>query len=68
MSKIKDISANYTRDLANCANTYLLVESCPGGRPIVSGYVCPHCGVDPSYGDCNGVIGFVKKQTESVNG
>lgn len=52
--KIKNLDANYTRDLARCAD-YLAIVDCPGGRPIVKGYICPHCGADPSHGDCDGV-------------
>lgn len=58
MGKIKDVEANRTRDLASLASSYLSVVRCPGGRPIVDGYVCPHCGTDTSWGECNGVIGF----------
>ena len=66
MSKIKDVENNYIRDMASCAHTYLYTVLCPGGRPIVWGYFCPHCGIDTSHGDCNGVIGFKKK--EETNG
>ena len=67
MSKIKreNLQVNRTRDLAHCAVAYLLIHNCPGGRPIVDGYVCPHCGTDTSFGDCGGVIGFKKKETAS---
>lgn len=58
MGKIKDVEANRTRDLASLANSYLSVIKCPGGRPIVAGYVCVHCETDTSWGECNGVIGF----------
>lgn len=59
MSKIKDVDSHYTRDAARCAEHYLLLISCPGGRPICKGYICPHCGMDTSHGDCDGVQGFV---------
>ena len=62
MSKIKNVEAHYTRDLARCAKNYLLIKECPGGRPIVKGYICPHCGTDTSYGDCDGVIGLTKQE------
>ena len=61
MAKIKNVEANYTRDLANCAQHYLCIISCPGGRPMVKGYICPQCGMDTSYGDCGGVQGFKKR-------
>ena len=62
MAKIKNVEANYTRDMANCASSYLAIVPCPGGRPIVKGYICPHCHTDTSHGDCGGVIGFQKLQ------
>ncbi len=49
-------------DLARCADTYLLLHNCPGGRPIVNGYVCPHCGTDTSEGDCGGVKDFKRRE------
>jgi hypothetical protein len=58
MSKIANVDANYTRDLARCADQFLSIVSCPGGRPIVNGLICPHCGMDTSDGDCGGVAGF----------
>jgi hypothetical protein len=60
LSKIINVAAHHTRDLARCADTFLNIERCPGGRPIVAGLTCPHCGIDPSDGDCNGVNGFKK--------
>ena len=57
MGKVKDIAASRQRDLAACADAYLNIRACPGGRPIVDGLVCPHCGMDTSDGDCNGVVG-----------
>ncbi len=62
MAKIENIEANRKSDLAYLAQAYLTFVSCPGGRPIVHGYICPHCGTDPSYGDCGGVRGFAKRE------
>jgi len=58
MAKIRNVDAHYTRDLAALAQDYLALKRCPGGRPVVVGYVCAHCGTDTSYGDCQGVAGF----------
>jgi hypothetical protein len=60
MAKIRDVDRNYESDLARLAQTYLVVQACPGGRPINRGYICAHCGMDTSHGDCDGVQGFVK--------
>ena len=59
MSRLKpeEVAKNYMRDLANCAAAYLHIRHCPGGRPIVDGYICPHCDRDTSYGTCGGVVG-----------
>jgi hypothetical protein len=62
MAKIKNVEANYTRDLANCASRYLYIVDCPGGRPMVKGYICPHCAMDTTRGDCAGVQDFKKSQ------
>jgi hypothetical protein len=62
MSKIKDPRNTYQADLARLAHSFLLIVSCPGGRPIVKGYVCTHCGMDTSHGDCAGVRNFKKKR------
>lgn len=62
MSKIRNVETDRTADLAACATRYLDIRSCPGGRPIVRGYICPHCGYDTSDGDCGGVQDFVKKE------
>jgi hypothetical protein len=59
MAKIRNVEANETRDMAALAAAYLVVVACPGGRPIHKGYICPHCGMDTSHGDCDGVLGFV---------
>lgn len=63
MAKIKkrNVEKNTVQDLANCATAYLLIHRCPGGRPIVDGFICPHCGTDTSNGDCGGVEEFEKK-------
>lgn len=53
-------TAQDVRDAAECAAAYLALQRCPGGRLIVKGYVCLHCDIDPSYGDCSGTSGFVK--------
>lgn len=58
--KIENIERNRLSDLARCAEFAAVIVDCPGGRPIVGGYICPHCGTDPSHGDCNGVVGFKK--------
>lgn len=34
---------------------YLALTRCPGGRIVNKGYICPHCGADPSVGECKGV-------------
>lgn len=62
MAKIKaeDVASNYVYDMARCAISYLRTQRCPGGRPIVDGSICVHCGMDTSYGDCGGVQGFTK--------
>lgn len=59
MAKIRNVEANEMRDLAALAGIYLVVVACPGGRPINKGCICPHCGMDTSHGDCDGVHGFV---------
>jgi hypothetical protein len=64
MSKIRNVEANELRDLATLAATYLVVVSCPGGRPIKKGFICPHCGMDTSHGDCDGVHGFIKRSRD----
>ena len=35
------------RDLAACANYRGDIIRCPGGRPMVAAYDCPHCGLWP---------------------
>lgn len=42
------------QDAASIAHTYLNLSRCPGGRLMVSGLICPHCGMDTSDGDCAG--------------
>ena len=37
-----------TADLAAIAQGMLTVTRCPGGRYMVKGYFCVHCGVDTS--------------------
>jgi len=64
VAKIKNVEANYMGDLARCAETYLCVISCPGGRPMVKGYICPHCSMDTTRGDCGGVQGFKKRDAK----
>lgn len=57
MPKLKqpDVPANRTRDLLRCVSHYLSITHCAGGRPIVTGYVCPHClSVNPE-DECDGV-------------
>lgn len=63
VGKIKNVEDHFVRDAARCADHFLVLISCPGGRPIVKGYICPHCGYDTSYGDCGGVIGFEKRES-----
>lgn len=58
-AKIKNVDANYTKDLVRLAYDYLDIKRCPGGRPTVNGYMCPFCDADPSMGECYGVEGFV---------
>lgn len=36
------------RDMAACSTHTALTGRCPGGRIIVSGHMCTHCGKDPS--------------------
>lgn len=62
MGKIRNVGAHWTSDLATCAVAYLAITTCPGGRPKVEGLVCPHCGTDTSRGDCDGVLGFTKRE------
>jgi hypothetical protein len=40
------------RDLASLAHSYLQLRRCPGGRYVVKGFCCAHCGFDTSYGGC----------------
>lgn len=35
-----------TRDLLALAESYLDTRRCPGGRIVMKGYVCAHCGHD----------------------
>jgi hypothetical protein len=62
MAKIKDVDAHRTSDMARCADAYLNLTLCPGGRPMVRGLICPHCDMDTTEGDCGGVQSFVKKK------
>lgn len=59
MTKIKDAEKHRKLDLAKLAEAYLIIGRCPGGRPIVDGYMCHHCGADPSCNECDGVEGLV---------
>jgi hypothetical protein len=34
------------RDALNCLSFINMVTRCPGGRIIVAGYLCLHCGAD----------------------
>lgn len=54
-------TAQDVRDAAACANQYLALVRCPGGRLNVHGYICPHCGMDTSDGDCGGTSNFTKE-------
>lgn len=67
MKKIdkNDLNKYRIQDTARLALNYLWVINCPGGRPIVDGYICPHCGIDASQGECAGVEGFVKSDPQS---
>lgn len=62
MAKVKNVDDSYMRDLAVCASRFLSLHRCPGGRPIVGGFICPHCDYDTGHGDCGGVEGFVKER------
>jgi len=42
----------YRRDIYECASSFLLIVHCPSGRPVVNGYMCPHCGEDPTEEFC----------------
>jgi hypothetical protein len=42
----------YMADIYECATGHLLITHCPSGRPVVDGYMCLHCGEDPSEGFC----------------
>jgi hypothetical protein len=65
MSKIRNVEKNYNNDLLTLAHLYLDIVLCPGGRPRMKGYVCSHCGVDTTYGDCKGVIGFKTRKKQA---
>jgi hypothetical protein len=39
-------------DLIALAESYLPMARCPGGRIIMDGYICAHCGKDPTDGKC----------------
>jgi hypothetical protein len=65
MSRIRSPEKHRQRDILFLADNYLAIRDCPGGRPIIEGYVCPHCGTDTSYGECGGVVGFARKKTKS---
>lgn len=60
--KLKEIDRARMGDMYRLATRYLIVMDCPGGRPINDGYICPHCGADPSRGDCDGVEGFIPSE------
>lgn len=54
-------------DAAALANQYTAVTRCGGGRIINNGYICPHCGEDPSmrYG-ADGKEVYQRKPGEKV--
>jgi hypothetical protein len=43
-----------TSDLVLLAETYLRLRRCAGGRLLVDGYCCPHCGSDDPRKICKG--------------
>lgn len=49
----------YDRDMAEIADFAARIITCPGGRPIMDGYVCIHCGQDTSVdrAKCGGKAG-----------
>ncbi len=64
---IKERSISIRQDHADvivCAESYLRTVRCPGGRIIVKGYICVHCGHDPSYGGCKGVTPKIPEKPE----
>lgn len=40
------------RDLDSLADCYVAIQKCPGGRLIQKGFICPHCGNDPTIEGC----------------
>ena len=40
------------RDTAACAESYLNLTRCLGGRIVVKEFICPHCDEDHTMRDC----------------
>ena len=49
---LENTPEQYQRDIMALARAYLLLELCSGGRPVVQGYCCLHCGADNSVQKC----------------
>ena len=61
MKTLKDTGARRASDMAYLADIHINIVSCPGGRPIAEGFICPHCNVDPSIEKCKQPLeGWVK--------
>lgn len=49
MSYIKARDLRDLLDLARVAHDTGMIARCPGGRPMLDGYLCCHCGRDTSH-------------------
>ena len=47
-----DLDRTDRRDVLEYALSWMNFERCPGGRVILDGYMCAHCGKDPGFGKC----------------